>query len=111
MTRASHETFPATVSGSLARLEEFSERLSGALLACTPCPSLDGKAMLIIESCTPDPDAANDPATWIVTFVAGGRMALEAVVDETRLEMLAIGPADRIVALLKTLAEPVKVDA
>jgi len=109
MTRALHEPKPAHLAGSLACLEEFSERLSGTGLTCTPCPASDGTAMLLIESATDDAD--EDPACWIVTLIPCGRMSLEAIVDETRLDMLAIGPADRILALLIALAEPVKVNA
>ena len=111
MTRASHEPHFAAFSAPLACLEDFSERLSGAMLRCTPCPSCDGSVMLLVESTAEDPSGTDDPATWIVTLAPGGRMALESVVDETRPEMLAIGPADRILALLRVLAEPVKVDA
>lgn len=109
MSRASHEPHRVALSAPLACLQELSERLSGTMLSCIPCPSCDGTAMLLVES--HGADAADEPSTWIVTLVPGGRMALEAVVDEIRLEMLAIGPADRIVALLKAAAEPVKVDA
>jgi hypothetical protein len=111
MTRASHEPNAATISGPLSCLEEFGERLSGAMLRCTPCPSCDGTVMLLVERSAEDEAGADDPSSWIVTLVPGGRMSLEAVVDETRLEMLAIGPADRILALLRVLAEPVKVNA
>jgi hypothetical protein len=109
MSRASNDPNITTLSGALASLEAFRERLADAALHCTPCPSCDGNVMLLIESA--DPEAADDPATWIVTLVPGGRLSLEAVIGETRLEMLAIGPADRILAVLRTLAEPVTVDA
>ena len=111
MTRASHEPHFAALSGPLSCLEEFGERLSGAMLRCTPCPSCDGTVMLLVERNAEEEADADDPSNWIVTLVPSGRLSLEAVVDETRLEMLAIGPADRILALLRVLAEPVKVDA
>jgi hypothetical protein len=111
MTRAPHEPHIATVSGPLSCLEAFAERLSDSLLRCTPCPSCDGTVMLLVERNAEDEADADDPSSWIVTLVPGGRLSLEAVRDETRLEMLAIGPADRILALLRVLAEPVKVDA
>jgi len=38
-------------------------------------------------------------------------MALETVVDGSQFGMLAIGPADRILAVLEALAAPAKVDA
>ena len=109
MSRASHEPQIVSLPEALARLEAFSERLSDATLECIPCPSCDGTVMLMIESSAAG--EADDPATWLVTLVPGGRLSLEAVVDDTRLEMLAIGPADRILAVLRTLAEPVTVDA
>jgi hypothetical protein len=108
MSRAMNDTLSTTVSGALACLEDFSARLSGAHLACTPCPACDGSMMLVVES---GDGNADDPATWIVTLAPGGRLALEAVIDETRLEILAIGPADRILTLLRTLSQPVAVDA
>ncbi len=111
MTRASHEPHFAAPSGPLSCLEEFGDRLSAAMLRSTPCPSCDGTVMLLVERNAEDEAGMGDPSSWIVTLVPGGRLSLEAVVDETRLEMLAIGPADRILALLKVLAEPVKVDA
>ena len=108
MSRATNNTRFATVSGALACLEDFSARLSGGPVACTATPSCDGSVMLLVES---NADNGDDPSTWIVTLAPGGRLSLEAVVDETRLEIVAVGPADRILSLLRTLVQPVAVDA
>jgi hypothetical protein len=66
--------------------------------------------MLIVETAAPAGDGA-DPAMWVVSPAACGRLALEAVVNETRFDLLAIGPAERILTLLEALAAPAKVNA
>lgn len=76
-------------------------------LDVSPLVGCDGEAMLVVEG----PDFEGQSPTWLVTAAAGRPMMLEAVVDETRLELLAIAPADRILALLGALARRVRIDA
>ncbi len=68
--------------------------------------SCDGEAMLVVEQ-------AGDEGgpTWVVTAAPGGRLRLEAMVDEAHLDLLAEGPVDRILARLSAVAARPRVAA
>lgn len=66
----------------------------------------DGEAMLVLEQ----PGGAGGP-TWVVTASPGGRLRLEAMVDEAHLDLLAEGPVDRILAHLGAVAARPRVAA
>ena len=92
-------------------LAAFQERLSGSSLAATASAACDGEAMLIIEHLGGRDADEGAPATWIVTAAGHGQLVLEAVVDEIRLELLVIGPAERVLARLEALASQAVVNA
>ena len=57
--------------------------------------------MLMVENC-PD-GGAHATDTWVVTIASPTTMRLEAMVDEDRLDLLAEGPPDWILAQIDTL--------
>jgi len=74
-------------------------------LDCIAHASCDGEAMLVVES------AGAEGTTWVVTAAPGGRLRLEAMVDEVHLDLLAEGPVDRILAHLAAIAARPRVAA
>lgn len=101
---------PSCPATALADLRIVAARLAawGGLvdLDCAAHSSCDGAAMLVVES-----TAANGAATWVVTPSPGGRLRLEAMVDEVHLDLLAEGPVDRILAHLGAMVARPRVAA
>lgn len=64
-------------------------------------------AMLLVEGI----DLSGAEANWLVTTTRDHTLTLEAVEDEIRLQLLAVAPPERILALITALAGRVKVDA
>ena len=84
-------------------LELLGERAANRLAGCisTLIAGCYAPAMLMVERC---PAGARYPAaTWLVTIASPTTMRLEAMVDEDRLDLLAEGPPDRILARLAML--------
>ena len=94
---------------AFATLAAFQARLSTSSLTATVVASeaCEGEAMLVIEMEGDDEVSA----TWIVTATAHNQLTLEAVVGEIRLDLVAVGPADRILHRLEALASPAVVNA
>ena len=84
-------------------LELLADRAANRLAGCTATliAGCYAPAMLMVENCTDD--QAHATATWLVTIVSPTTMRLEAMVDEARLDLLAEGPPDRILAQLDRL--------
>jgi len=84
-------------------LETLSQHAAVALAGCsfTLIAGYHAPAMLMVEySVNGGPDPA---ATWLVTVASPSTMRLEALVDEARLDLLAEGPPNRILATLAGL--------
>lgn len=81
-------------------LELLGDRAAKRLAGCTATliAGCYAPAMLMVENCTGENAPAT--ATWLVTIASATTMRLEAMVEEARLELLAEGPPDRILALL-----------
>ena len=62
-----------------------------------------GPSMLMIEPQS-RPMNRGGAATWLVTPVSAGMLRLEAMLGETRLELLAEAPPDRILERLALLS-------
>ncbi len=60
--------------------------------------SCDGAAILVVETAR-----AGGDTTWVLTTAPDGRLRLEAMVDESYLDLVAEGPVDRILAYLGTM--------
>jgi hypothetical protein len=95
---------------ALADVRAIAVRLAawggGVNLECVAHASCDGEAMLVVEQA----GGAGGP-TWVVTAATGGRLRLEAMVDEAHLDLLAEGPVDRILAHLGAVAARPRVAA
>lgn len=84
-------------------LELLAYRVASRLPGCTATLIVGcyAPAMLMVENCTDgQPDAT---ATWLVTIASSTTMRLEAMVDEDRLDLLAEGSMDCILAQLENL--------
>ena len=84
-------------------LEVFADRAAHRLAGCTSTliAGCYAPAMLLVENCTDGEAYAT--ATWLVTIASPTTMRLEAMVDEARLNLLAEGPPDWILAQLDSL--------
>lgn len=100
-----HAATPPPVSKARTRhpLELLADRAANRLAGCTATliAGCYAPAMLMVENCAAG--EAHATATWLVTIASPTTMRLEAMVDEARLDLLAEGPPDRILALLDRL--------
>jgi hypothetical protein len=83
-------------------LESFAGRAAARLAACQ-CTILDDGCdppFLMIER----PAGADIDATWLVSIASPAALRLEVMVGEVRLQLLAEGPPDRLLAYLADLA-------
>jgi len=81
-------------------LEPLAARAAWLLKGCevSLIPGVDGPAMLMIERLSADRATATH--TWLLTPVSATALELECVVGETRLDLVAEGPPDRLLACL-----------
>lgn len=84
-------------------LEVLADRAAHRLAGCTSTliAGCYAPAMLMVENCPGD--GAHATATWLVTIASPTTMRLEAMVHEDRLDLLAEGPPDWILAQLDRL--------
>lgn len=81
-------------------LEPLAARAAWLLKGCevSLIPGADGPAMLMVERLEPDGRTASH--TWLLTPASATTLELETIVGETRLDLVAEGPPDRILAWL-----------
>ena len=100
--RRPHAAAPLPIH--LDRLGYFASRCGALPRGCLVTRLADGidPPFLMIEHMTADPHAP--AATWLASEASATALRLEAMVGELRLELLAEGPPDRILARLRQLA-------
>lgn len=91
---------PALRRGTQHPLEPLAARAAWLLKGCevSLIPGADGPAMLMVERLGPDGRTASH--TWLLTPASPTTLELETIVGETRLDLVAEGPPDRLLAWL-----------
>jgi hypothetical protein len=81
-------------------LEPLAARAAWLLKDCevTLIPGADGPAMVMVERMGPDGVTASH--TWLLTPLSATTLELETIQGETRLDLVAEGPPDRLLAWL-----------
>jgi hypothetical protein len=93
-------TAPLARVGAAHPLEPLAARAAWLLKGCevTLIPGANGPAMVMVERLRQDGRTASH--TWLLTPVSPTTLELETIVGETRLDLVAEGPPDRLLAWL-----------